>query len=137
MGSCAGVITMSYKFAVARYLADELVQKTVDHEAARHHMQRTLNALVGEHGTGYNETRGRGTEVVGNPLHGMEKQGMGIIPHLKELEADNAGAKEAGKIVALARDYAARCVKMGDVSSIQRGGRVISHLLRAAHEALD
>jgi len=136
VGSCAGLITMSYKFAVARCLADEHLQKAVHVDTARHHMQRTLNALVGEHGAGYNETRGSDV-VVGNPLHGMDRQGMGIIPHLKELEAAHAGAKEAGRIAALARDCASRCVGLGDVSAIQRGGRVVSYLLRAAHEALE
>lgn len=145
--SCAGLITMNYKFAVARSLVEDLLPRVGDDsETARHHMQRALNALTapGARATGeqkqaaenggYHEIAG----VLGNPVHGMpDEEGLGILPHLQKLGESHAHARGAVEIVTLARKYAAHALQLEDAGAIKRMGRVVTYLLRAAHEAIN
>lgn len=150
--SCAGLITVNYKLAVARTVAEDFLPRVGDDlETARSHMQRTLNALTapGKKATaentvaaeheGYHEIEG----VVGNPVHGMpdkevaDAEGMGIIPHLKKHTARHPHVKDAVSILEFARQYAARCIQGDDAATIKRGGRVVAYMLRAAQEAIN
>jgi hypothetical protein len=127
---CGNAIRIKHKLAIGIFLTGEAVPSSIEAYAAAQQMQRTINALVGLGGRG-----GKETAEVGNPVEGM---GEAIIPSLLTLETEKQpGAAEARKIAEAAAEYAIKAIAMPNLPEIQRWGKVVYYLLRAALEAID
>lgn len=126
-----------YKLKIAHFLSGELLQKAREVDAAKEHMQRTINALEGTRGSHFKEERDKEGRVnLGHPLHGMPEGS--ILDDLKNPQAAAAfgpqAAKDALDLATSARDTAIQSMANPNVTldEIKRSGTAVSALLQSA-----
>ncbi len=128
-----------YKLKIAHFLSGELLQKAREVDAAKEHMQRTINSLEGP-------PKGSGTsnfkvdQNIGHPLHGMP--GGSIIDDLADPKATEAfgpeAAQAAHEMARHARDAAVQSIVNRNVTleEMKQSGRTVSALLQSAIDRL-
>ena len=124
-----------YKLKIAHFLSGELLQKAREADAAKEHMQRTINALEGPP-RGSEKSNFKVVKNVGHPLYGMP--GGSIIDDLADPKATEAfgpeAAKDAHEMARRARDAAVQSIANPNVTleEMKLSGRTVSGLLQSA-----
>lgn len=128
-----------YKLKIAHFLSGELLQKAHEADAAKEHMQRTINALEGPPKAS-GKSNFRADKNVGHPLHGMP--GGSIIDDLADPKAAEAfgpaAASDALELARQARDEAVQSMANPNATldQMKQSGKTVSARLQSAIDRL-